>query len=113
MAAVDTLWIRTELPYLKPELAVTVDHFKVGAVRRDQSRAMRSGYESDQHVKMQIAQLGSRKPVIRLNSSKYLTRVQPVLFRGSQDWMIPSESPQEPQRNFGRDHPKFRSAADN
>src|SRR5450755_2831472 len=55
MARVDMVSARTGLPYLKLEFAVTIDHFKIGAVRGDQAGAMGAGRERDEHVEMKVA----------------------------------------------------------
>ena len=95
MATVDMVSPRTGLPYLKVEFAVAIDHFEIGAVRSDQAGAMRAGGERDEHVEMQIAELIRCKTAICANFSQYLPRLQPILFRGSQGWMIPAQGPQK------------------
>jgi hypothetical protein len=54
-----------QLPYLKLELAVAIDYFKIGPVGVYQPGAVRARGERDQDVEVQIAQFVRREPSSR------------------------------------------------
>jgi len=95
LALSDKNYFATNLPYLKTELSVTVDHFEIGAVGRYQAGAIGTCGERDQDVEVQVAQLACIIATVIMNSGQQLARLQPIPFRRRQDWMIPCQCPQK------------------
>ena len=44
--------VERELPYLKLDLSVSIDHFKIGAIGCDQAGAVRAGREGYEDVEV-------------------------------------------------------------
>ncbi len=75
-------------PHFQLDLAITIDEHKIVAIRGDEAGSMGAGSESDENVKMQVAQLVGRKAVIGADLGQYFTRLQPILLCRSQDWVV-------------------------
>jgi hypothetical protein len=74
-------------PHFEMELAISVDHFKIRSIGRNQAGAVGAGGEGDEDVEVKIAQLGGCKTAIGANAGQDLTRFEPIVFRWSEDRM--------------------------
>lgn len=97
------------LPYLKLEFSIASDHFKVGAIGRNQPGAVRPRGKGDEDVEMHIAELVRRELLVCVDFPQYLAGLQPVFFCRSQDGMVPLEGQQEfPLCRLGGAAPQLR-----
>src|ERR1019366_1584507 len=97
------------LPYLKADFAEVVNQFKIGPIRSDQTCAMGASGECNQHVEVQITQFAWCETASGMNSCQDIARLQPIFFRGSQNWMISRQSAEEfALGNFGSTTPQLR-----
>ena len=97
------------LPYFELKSRVGADHFKIGTVGGDQPGAVRPRGECNEHVEMQVAQLGRREAFIRANLPEQPAGLPPIIFRGRQDARVPFQRSQElPLRRFRGATPQLR-----
>src|SRR5258708_2820634 len=107
IAAVDM--IELNLPYLESQLSVMMNHFKICPVAGDQAGAARARSQRNQDVEMQIAQFAGRKTASGAKFSQNLARLDPVVFRGTQNGMILCQGSQEISlSSLGRAAPQLR-----
>jgi hypothetical protein len=107
MAAVDM--IELNLPYLESQLSVMMNHLKIGSVGGDQAGSAGARGQRNQDVEMQITQFVGGKTVSGAKFSQNLARLDPVVFRGTQNGMILCQGSQEISlSSLGRTAPQLR-----
>ncbi len=71
-----------QLPYFELESAVAANHLEVSPVRGDETRAVGSRCQRDEHVEVQVSEFVGSVVMLGAHLGQNLARLQPVPLGG-------------------------------